>query len=209
MSSAKLALWLMLVLSGCAPSLPASDSARTAPAPQRESSEPSIAVTEEMGSPHIGELAPEFELPDQDGKPVRLSEARGSIVVLAFVASFCPFSKAEQPHLAKLAADYAGQNVKVIAIGIEPEAGYRSYLERMPMRFPVLHDLGGAVALRFTPARAQPDFKDRTMALVTSNLVIDPEGRIRFFTVLDTVHFDAELVHVRHMVDRLLASPTG
>ena len=125
--------------------------------------------------------------------------------MLAFVASFCPFSKAEQPHLKKLAQDYAGKNVRVIAIGIdEPEPAYRSYVARMPMGMPILRD-EGAVALRFTPPGAQPEFKDRTKALVTSNLVIDKDGRIRFFTVVDTVHFDARLAHVRKAVDSLLA----
>jgi peroxiredoxin len=172
--------------------------------------EPSIVVTEAMGSPHVGEIAPDFDLPDQDGHTLKLSTARGSIVVLAFVASFCPFSGAERPYLAQLATDYAGRNVRVIAIDIrEPEAGYRSYLARVPMHIPVLRDEDGAVARRFAPPGAQPQFEDRTQAVVTSNLVLDAEGRIRFFTVLDTVHFDAKLEHVRRAVDRLLAEHHG
>jgi len=167
--------------------------------------EPSIVVTEAMGSPHVGEAAPEFDLPDQDGKHVKLSDMRGQVVVLAFVASFCPFSKAEQPHLKKLAEEYAPKGVRVVAIGIdEPEPDYRSYIARMPMGMPILRDEGGAVALRFTPPGAQPEFKDRKMALVTSNLVLDLKGTIRFFTVVDTVNFDARLAHVRKTVDRLL-----
>src|SRR5947207_15260201 len=63
---------------------------------------PSVLVTEAFGSPHIGQLAPDFELVDQGGAHVRLSELRGSVVVLAFVASFCPFSAAAQPNLARL-----------------------------------------------------------------------------------------------------------
>ena len=171
---------------------------------------PSIVVTEAMGSPHLGDVAPDFELPDQDGKLVKLSALRGSVVVLAFVASFCPFSKAEQPQLAALASEYAGRNVRLVAVGIsEPEPDYRAYLARVPMHFPVLRDEGGAVALRFTPPGAQPQFKDRTKALVTSNLVLDPQGRIRFFTVLDTVHFDAKLGAVRLAVDQLLTEHPG
>jgi hypothetical protein len=79
----------------------------------------------------------------------------------------------------------------------------------MPMHIPVLRDEGGAVALRFIPPGALPQLEDRTKALVTSNLVLDREGRIRFFTVLDTVHFDATLVHVRRAVDGLLAERGG
>lgn len=200
------ALGLCACASGTPPAAAPSPTSAPAFDAQTILPEPSIAVTEAMGSPHIGEAAPDFDLPDQDGKRVSLAAARGSVVVLAFVASFCPFSQAEQPYLKQLALDYAGKNVRVIAIGIkEPEADYRAYLARMPMGVPVLRDEGGAVALRFTPPRAQPEFADRTMVLVTSNLVIDPKGKIRLFTMADTVHFDAKLVHVRRAVDRLLS----
>lgn len=204
----KLSLAAFLLLGACAPAAvsPPSHLAVEEPAPM----EASIVVTPAMGSPHIGDAAPDFELPDQDGKMVKLSSTRGSVVVLAFVASFCPFSKAEQPYLAKLTTDYAEKNVKVIAIGIdEPEADYRSYLARMPMNLPVLRDEEGNVALRFTPPGAQPEIQNRKMVLVTSNLVIDPEGKIRFFTMADTVHFDAKLVHLRKALDHVLSEHTG
>jgi peroxiredoxin len=204
-------LALAAAATACSPqSQPASSPVTTSNPFDDTQAEPSILVTEAMGSPHIGDMAPDFDLPDQDGNRVTLASTRGSVVVLAFVASFCPFSKAEQPYLVKLRKDYAGKNVKVIAIGIkEPEADYREYIGRMQMGMPVLRDEGGAVALKFTPPGAQPEFKDRTQALVTSNLVIDPKGQIRFFTVVDTVHFDAKLVHVRRAVDKVLAETHG
>src|SRR4029078_2191012 len=105
----------LVLLAACASNQPATGP-QAASAESSTASGPSIVVTEAMGSPHVGEEAPDFELPDQDGKPVKLSAARGSVVVLAFVASFCPFSRAEQPHLAQLSRDYAGKNVRVIAI---------------------------------------------------------------------------------------------
>lgn len=193
---------LAIALAACAASPPPA----TATSADADPAEPSIVVTPDMGSPHVGDVAPDFDLPDQDGKHVRLADARGQVVVLAFVASFCPFSKAEQPHLAELVKDYAGKDVKVIAIGIdEPELDYRSYIARMPMGMPILRDEGGKAALTFTPPGAQPELKDRKMVLVTSNLVLDRAGRIRYFTMVDTVHFDARLVHVRKAVDKLLA----
>jgi peroxiredoxin len=174
-----------------------------APAPTAD--EASIAVTPAMGSPHAGDAAPDFELADQQGARVRLSSLRGSVVVLAFVTSWCPFSEAEQPHLAALAEAYRGRNVKVLAVDIkEGDAGYAKYMGRVAMPIPVLRDTTGEVVASFTPAHAQPDVRDRSTVLVTSNLVIDPEGRIRFFTMADTLHFDAELVHLRRTVDALL-----
>ena len=169
--------------------------------------QPSIVVTAEMGAPHPGDLAPDFELVDQTGARVKLSSTRGSVVMLAFVASWCPFSEAEQPNLARLAEDYRAKNVKVLAVDIkEPDLGYRKYLDRVSLPFPVLRDATGDVALSFTPAHAQPDITDRATVIVTSNLVLDVEGRIRFFTMADTAHFDAKLVFARKEIDRLLAS---
>jgi peroxiredoxin len=169
--------------------------------------EPSIAVTPEMGHPHVGDAAPDFELVDQDGNKVKLSSYRGKVVVLAFVTSWCPYSEAEQPHLAKLGSDYANDaRVKVIAVDVqEDEAGYKKYLARVKMPMPVLRDGGGEVTTSYVPPGAQPSFKDRPKAIVTSNLVIDGDGTIRFFTLADTVHFDARLVHARRALDTLLA----
>ena len=86
----------------------------------------------------------------------------------------------------------------------ENEQAFNAYVARMKLSFPVLHDPDASVSLRFTPTNANPGVKDRTQVIVTSNLVIDRDGRIRFFTLLDTVHFDAKLVHVRRAVDLAL-----
>jgi peroxiredoxin len=173
--------------------------------------EPSIAITADMGSPHVGGAAPDFELADQTGAKVKLSSLRGKVVMLAFVTSWCPFSEAEQPNLAKLAADYANDpRVRVLSIDIkEGEEGYRKYLGRAKTPFPVLRDPTGAVTATFTPAGAQPNIKDRATVLVTSNVVIDPEGVIRFFTMVDTVHFDSRLVHARRAIEGLLAQASS
>jgi peroxiredoxin len=173
--------------------------------------EPSIAITGEMGSPHVGDAAPDFTLVDQAGAAVKLSSLRGKVVMLAFVTSWCPFSEAEQPNLAKLAADYAGDDrVRVLAVDIkENDAGYGKYVGRAKTPFPVLRDATGAVTALFTPPGAQPSIKDRATVLVTANVVVDPEGKIRFFTMVDTVHFDSRLVHARRVIDGLLGPARG
>ena len=113
-------------------------------------------------------------------------------VVLAFVTSWCPFSEAEQPNLKALAEDYAGKNVKVVAVDIkENDAGYQKYPGLREDAVPETRDATGEVTATFTPDHAQPAIKDRSTVLVTSNLVIDPQGKIVFFTMVDTVHFDA------------------
>ena len=183
-----------------APSAATAADAKAAQAPS------SIPVTEALGHPHPGELAPDFELPDRDGKLVKLSSLRGSVVVLAFVSSWCPLSKAEQPYLAKLAESYTPRGVHTLAVVVaDTEDGYKKYVDRVSMPFPVLRDVGDAVALAYEPDQAMPSFKDRRKVVVTSNVVIDAQGVIRYFGLADTLHFDAELSLVKSAVDPLLA----
>jgi peroxiredoxin len=205
----RLALPAVLSL-GCGGAAGAGAPAAANPAPDSMPAEPTIAVTADMGTPHVGDTAPDFDLVAQDGSHMKLSSLRGSVVLLAFVTSWCPFSEAEQPNLKTLADDYAGKNVKFVAVDIkENDAGYQKYLDRVKMPFPVLRDANGEVTASFTPDHAQPAIKDRSTVLVTSNLVIDPQGKIVFFTMVDTVHFDAHLVHARRAIDGALARASG
>jgi len=180
---------------------------RPAASPQADGTtdSPTVAVTADMGSPHAGDTAPDFDLVDQTGAHVKLTSLRGSVVVVAFVTSYCPFSKAAQPSLVEIAHDYASRGVKVVAVDVkESDEAYREYVGRMPMPFPVLRDADGAVSTSYTPAKAQPGMIDRSQVVVTSKLVIDKQGKIRFFTLLDTQHFDAKLVHLRRALDRVV-----
>src|SRR5450432_4160966 len=101
--SALLSFALAAAAAGCASQPTPQSASPTTSASDPTPTSPSVLVTPEMGSPHMGQAAPDFDLIDQNGAHVKLSSLRGSVVVLAFVASYCPFSEAAQPHLAELA----------------------------------------------------------------------------------------------------------
>ncbi len=48
----------------------------------------SAQLPESRGAPKVGEAAPDFTLPDQEGKPVKLSELRGQPVLLVFYRGY-------------------------------------------------------------------------------------------------------------------------
>ena len=50
----------------------------------------------------VGDQSPAFSVTALDGTPIRSSELRGHIVVLAFVATRCRYCKKELPHLQKI-----------------------------------------------------------------------------------------------------------
>lgn len=86
----------------------------------------------------------------------------------------------------------------------EPEAVASGWAAKRGFTFPVLLDLDGSVAAQYPPADAVPDLP-RDQVAVAGNLIVGPEGRIRFYTLLDSMNFDARLVALRARLDELLA----
>jgi peroxiredoxin len=87
---------------------------------------------------------------------------------------------------------------------LETEEATRTYAERSGFTFPVLLDRDGAVSTRYAPAGVLPDLP-RDQVPIASNLIIDPEGKIQFYTLLDSVNFDARLVQLKAELDRMLS----
>jgi len=79
------------------------------------------------------------------------------------------------------------------------------YAKRSGYTFPVLMDSDGKIAVSYAPAGAQPDLP-RDQVPIASNLIIDKEGRICFYSLLDTASFDAKLVALTGHLDTILAS---
>lgn len=100
---------------------------------------------------------------------------------------------------------YRDRGVQVLVIDVkESEEDARRYAERSGFTFPVLLDRDGSATARYAPQGVLPDLP-RSDVPIASNLVIDREGVIRFYTLLDTSDFDAELVQLRGVLDELLA----
>ncbi len=60
--------------------------------------------------------APDFTAMDNNGKPVKLSDFRGKVVMVNFWASWCGVCKTEKPALDKMAADLSSDDFQVIAL---------------------------------------------------------------------------------------------
>lgn len=93
-----------------------------------------------------GQLAPAFELPNQDGDPVRLSDLRGGPVVVYF------YPKANTPGCTTQAcgvrdhrSDYERAGATVLGISPDPVASVKRFHDKQGLNFQLLADADRAV----------------------------------------------------------------
>lgn len=102
------------------------------------------------GEKAIGTPAPDFELPALDGERVRLSELKGSVVVLDFWATWCGPCVESLPHLAEVYREGRDRGVHVYAVNVREEREeVESFLRSAEIDVPVLMDRYGDVAERY------------------------------------------------------------
>jgi thioredoxin-dependent peroxiredoxin len=90
----------------------------------------------------VGKLAPDFELPDQDGKLRRLGKLQdGKPVILYFYpADFTPGCTKEACDLRDLHTQILGAGLRVIGISPQPPASHRRFREEYGLPFVLLSD---------------------------------------------------------------------
>src|SRR5215813_898428 len=114
------------------------------------------------------EPAPDVEFQTLEGKPFRLSEARGNVVMLNFWATYCIPRREEIPALNSLQHDWGGKGLKVFGANLIDDADAVNSYQKSVRRFEY-EVLLGSDAAKSTFSQAQ----------LPTTYIIDREGRIR------------------------------
>jgi peroxiredoxin len=130
--------------------------------------------------PPVGGPAPDFELPNQFGEPVRLSSFRGQNVVLVFYPfAFSGICTGELCEIRDNLASFEDSNAVVLAISVDSKFSLRAYAEKEGYGFDLLADFWphGAVASAYGVFDHQSGMARR------GTFIIDPAGIVRYVVV--------------------------
>lgn len=67
----------------------------------------------------VGDLAPEIDLPNENGQPILLSSLKGNIVLLDFWASWCGPCRKENPNVVRLYEQYKDKGFTVYSVSLD------------------------------------------------------------------------------------------
>ena len=126
-----------------------------------------------------GQKAPDFELPDQDGRMIKLSDFRGQPVVVYF------YPKADTAGCTTQACgvrdhrhDYAKAGATVLGISPDSVAKVKKFHDKQQLNFALLADEGHAAAETYG-VWVQKSMYGRTFwGVQRTTFVVDPEGRV-------------------------------
>ncbi len=126
-----------------------------------------------------GETAPDFELPDQDWRPVRLSDLRGQPVVLYF------YPKADTPGCTTQACgvrdhlpDYEEAGAVVLGASPDPVAKVKRFHDKQELNFRLLADEDHSVADAYGVWAEKSMYGKTYWGALRSTFIIDPDGTV-------------------------------
>jgi thioredoxin-dependent peroxiredoxin len=126
-----------------------------------------------------GEQAPDFELPDQSGEPLRLSDLRGQTVVLYF------YPRADTPGCTIQACgvrdrrtDYERAGVRVLGVSPDPVEEVANFADKFDLEFTLLADSDHAVADAYGTWGEKSMYGKTYWGVQRATFLIDAEGRV-------------------------------
>jgi peroxiredoxin len=116
--------------------------------------------------------APDFNLPDMNGKQHRLSDYRGKVVIVSFWATWCDPCRDEMPSMQQALDKLGADGLAILGIDIgEQQGAVRQFSQSYSIKFPLLLDPDSTMTSQW-PLRGVP-----------TSFVVDAQGHIAYIAV--------------------------
>ena len=141
-----------------------------------------------------GDRAPDFTLPDADGKPVALADYRGRKVIVYF------YPAAGTPGCTRQACDFrdnlaslGGAGLDVLGISPDSPAKLATFREAEELTFPLLSDPERTVLDAYSAFGEKTLYGKKMQGVIRSTFVVDEDGKIEqaLYNVKATGHVAA------------------
>jgi len=123
----------------------------------------------------VGDVVPDFKLPDQDGNQRQLSDflATGPVVLFFYPAAMTPGCTAESCHFRDLAAEFTAVGAQRIGISTDGVDKQKEFSDKHRFDYPLLSDPDAKVANLFGVHR-----RFAPLPTKRSTFVIGPDSRV-------------------------------
>jgi peroxiredoxin Q/BCP len=129
--------------------------------------------------PEVGELAPDFELRDDDGRPHRLSDRRGHFTVIYFYpADDTPGCTKEACSFRDAHTSFGAEETEVWGVSPQGAASKAAFRAKYGLPFTLLADEDHAVADSYGAWAEKRNYGKTYWGILRTSFLVGPDGRI-------------------------------
>ena len=128
----------------------------------------------------VSDKAPDFTLPDQDGKTVSLKSLKGKQLVLYF------YPKDDTPGCTKEACGFRDSlkaiekiNTVVLGVSMDNAASHHKFIKKYSLPFPLLCDEDGTVSKAYGVYKLKNMYGKTYWGIERSTFIIDETGKLK------------------------------
>jgi len=151
----------------------------------------------------VGAKAPDFELPNEDREPVKLSEQlkSGPVVLAFFPAAFSSVCTTEMCKFRDSASDLNKVGAKVLGVSVDTFFALKAWKDAEKLNFPLLSDFNKTVTAQYDVLN--PDMIGLKGIAKRSVFVIDKTGVVRHKEVLEDARNEPDYGKVKQALASL------
>lgn len=99
----------------------------------------------------VGDKAPEFLLPNQEGKMISSKELlqKGDLIITFYRGVWCPYCNLDLGNLKRYKSQFEAQNATMLSISPQLEKQNKQIVERQRLNFDLLSDTENKIAAQF------------------------------------------------------------
>jgi peroxiredoxin Q/BCP len=142
--------------------------------------------------PQVGQVAPDFSLPSQDGSQISLKEFRGKWVVLYFYPKDnTPGCTIEAHNFQRDIAKYEQDNAVIVGVSVDSTDSHKDFCAKQGLTFKLLADTDKKVVHQYGSLKEMMGMK----IAARNTFLVDPEGKIaNVWTGVSPQHHSEEVL---------------
>jgi thioredoxin-dependent peroxiredoxin len=132
-------------------------------------------AADDSSMPAVGQTAPTFSLPSQDGSPISLDQYKGKWVVLYFYPKDMTTGCTIEAHKFQDAqGDFAAKNAVILGVSVDSTDSHKQFCAKDGLTFHLLSDTSHSVVGEYG---SLGNFNGVSIAM-RNTFLIDPNGKI-------------------------------
>ena len=153
---------------------------------------------------NIGEVAPDFCLPNQDDIEICLRDLKGKWIVLYFYPrDNTPGCTTEACDFTQAAPDFSDLDAIILGVSADSTKKHRNFIEKKELGITLLSDEDTKMMQKYGVWQLKKNYGKEYMGIVRTTFIVDPKGVVK--AVFEKVRVKGHVEKVKEELEKLQA----